>query len=72
MLSQKGSLELYDLSNDIGEKADLKERHPEIARRLQRTFAAWKEQMAPQIARVRRGRSSSGTGAPRKNDGSKR
>jgi arylsulfatase A-like enzyme len=56
LLSQKGSLELYDLSADISEKNDLSKEHPQIVRRLQQTYTAWKNQMAPQIVRQRSGR----------------
>ena len=56
LLSQKGSLELYDLSADISEKSDLSKENPQIVERLQQTFTAWKSQMAPQIVRVRAGR----------------
>ena len=56
LLSQKGSLELYDLSSDIGEKNDLSKENPQIVKRLQQTYTAWKNQMAPQITRVRAAR----------------
>jgi len=56
LLSQKGSLELYDLSSDVGEKNDLSKENPQIVERLQQTYTAWKNQMAPQIKRVRAGR----------------
>jgi len=68
LLSQKGSLELYDLSSDIGEKNDLSKENPQIVERLQQTYTAWKNQMAPQIARVRAGRAASeATGREKKN-----
>jgi arylsulfatase A-like enzyme len=53
LLSQKGSLELYDLKTDMSEKNDLSKENPQIVRRLQQTYTAWKNQMAPQIARQR-------------------
>ena len=53
LLSFKGSLELYDLHADIGEKNNLKDKHPKIVERLQRTYTAWKNQMAPQIGKAR-------------------
>jgi len=56
LLSQKGSLELYDLSSDTGEKNDLSKENPQIVERLQQTYTAWKNQMAPQIKRARPGR----------------
>jgi arylsulfatase A-like enzyme len=56
LLSQKGSLELYDLKTDMSEKNDLSKENPQIVRRLQQTYTAWKNQMAPQITRQRSGR----------------
>jgi arylsulfatase A-like enzyme len=56
LLSQKGSMELYDLKTDMSEKNDLSKENPQIVTRLQQTFKAWKNQMAPQIARQRTGR----------------
>lgn len=56
MLSQKGSMELYDLKTDMSEKKDLSKENPQIVERLQQTFKAWKNQMAPQIVRQRTGR----------------
>jgi len=67
LLSQKGSLELYDLSADIGEKNDLAKENPQIVERLQQTYTAWKNQMAPQIVKVRADRASSGTAGQKKN-----
>jgi len=60
LLSQKGSLELYDLSADTGEKNDLSKENPQIVERLQQTYTAWKNQMAPQIKKIRTGRATSG------------
>ncbi|MHC4328187.1 MAG: sulfatase [Planctomycetota bacterium] len=72
LLSFKGSLELYDLLADIGEKNDLKEQNPEIVERLKRTFDAWKDQLAPQIGKAGKDRQSSGTAGSKKRDGRKR
>jgi arylsulfatase A-like enzyme len=72
LLSRKGSLELYDLHADIGEKNNLKQQYPEIVERLQRTFKTWKDQMAPQIGKSGRPRQSSRTAAPKKRDRRKR
>ena len=58
LLSQKGSLELYDLSADISEKNDLSKENPHIVKRLQQTYAAWKGQLAPQIKRARSDRAA--------------
>jgi len=60
LLSQKGSLELYDLSADTGEKNDLSKENPQIVERLKQTYTAWKSHMAPQIKRIRTGRAASG------------
>lgn len=56
LLFNKGSLELYDLEGDIGEKNDLAKQNPEIVKRLQRAYTAWKNQMAPQLSKTRRKR----------------
>ena len=56
LLSQKGSLELYDLSADLSEKNDLSKENPQIVKHLQQTYTTWKNQMAPQIVRARAGR----------------
>jgi arylsulfatase A-like enzyme len=72
LLFHKGSLELYDLQVDIGEKNNLKEQHPEVVKRLQQTFAAWKDQMVPRISRVKSGRASSEAARAKKKNRNKR
>jgi arylsulfatase A-like enzyme len=67
LLSFKGSLELYDLHADISEKNNLKDQKPQIVERLQRAYAAWKNQMAPQIGRAKREQQASGTTIRQKN-----
>ena len=37
--AQRGSLELYDLAKDIGEKKNVAAEHPDIVRRLESYFA---------------------------------
>jgi len=54
-------LELYNLQEDIGEKNNLAKENPEIVKGLQRAYTAWKNQMAPQLSKARRGRQSSTT-----------
>ncbi|MHC4424755.1 MAG: sulfatase-like hydrolase/transferase [Planctomycetota bacterium] len=66
LLSRKGSLELYDLQTDIGEKDNLTEQNPEIVKRLRQTYTAWKNQMAPSISKAKRDRQSSGNTATKK------
>lgn len=56
LLSRNGSVELYDLASDIGEKNNLKEQFPQIVKRLQSTFDAWKSQLAPSINKAKRAR----------------
>jgi arylsulfatase A-like enzyme len=63
LLSRNGSLELYDLTSDISEKSNLREQNPQIVKRLQRTFDAWKNQLAPSISKPKRSRKSSRTDA---------
>ena len=38
-----GSVELYDLQKDIGERRDLAKRQPDVAKRLQTQLAAWRQ-----------------------------
>ncbi|MHC4580508.1 MAG: hypothetical protein ACYS14_03570, partial [Planctomycetota bacterium] len=52
------------LGSDIGEKHNLTGRNPEEAERLQRTFDAWKSQLAPSISRTKRQRRTGGTPGP--------
>ncbi|MHC4366770.1 MAG: sulfatase-like hydrolase/transferase, partial [Planctomycetota bacterium] len=66
LLSRNGSLELYDLESDISEKNSLAEENPEVVRRLQRAFDAWKSQLAPSISKAKRARQSSSKDAARK------
>lgn len=40
---EDGHLELYNLKNDLGEKANLAETQPDRARRMQKTLAAWRK-----------------------------
>ena len=61
LLSRKGSLELYDLQADIGENNNLIKQNTEIVKRLQQTYTAWKNQMAPRIGRAASSRPSSRT-----------
>jgi len=61
LLFSKGSLELYDLEGDIGEKNNLTKENPEIVKRLQRAYTAWKNQLAPQLSKARRERQTSTT-----------
>ena len=72
LLFYKGSLELYDLHADISEKNNLIEENPEIVKRLQHTFEAWKDQMAPQIGKAARDRQSAGTTTPKKKNRKRR
>lgn len=42
--SKRGS-GLYNLAEDIGEKNDLSAKHPEIIRKMETAFAAWRKEM---------------------------
>jgi len=53
LVSVKGTLELYDLSADMGEKNDLSQQNPDVVERLERDYRAWKGTMAPRIQRIR-------------------
>lgn len=51
LVVNKGKAELYDLESDLGEQNDLSGENPEILKRLQERFAAWRKQMASRIGR---------------------
>ncbi len=53
LVSVKGTLELYDLSADVGEKNDVFKQNPDVVERLERDYRAWKGTMAPRIQKVR-------------------
>jgi arylsulfatase A-like enzyme len=57
LLSNRGSIELYDLEADIGETKDLARQEPELVKELTKIFKEWRGKMAPQIKRRRRQRS---------------
>jgi len=64
LFNREGSLELYDLEGDISEKNNLAKQNPKIVKRLQRTYTAWKNQMAPQLSKTRRERQNPTTITP--------
>lgn len=43
MIIKAGQVELYDLSNDISERNNLVEEHPDRAKKMKSAIAAWKE-----------------------------
>jgi len=45
--SKQGDLELYDLSEDIGEQSDVAAQHREIVERLEQHYRRWRGEMAP-------------------------
>ena len=49
-LKDSGDEHLFDLSNDPGEKAELRTRHPEVFEKLRKEFRAWDTQMLPRPA----------------------
>jgi len=61
LFNREGSLELYDLQTDIGEKNNLAKQNPQIVKRLQQVYTAWKNQMPPQLSKARRKRQASET-----------
>jgi arylsulfatase A-like enzyme len=42
---EDGTLELYDLEEDLGETSNLANKHPDKARKLQGKLAAWRDQV---------------------------
>jgi arylsulfatase A-like enzyme len=65
LISVKGTLELYDLSTDLGEKNNVLKQNSDVAERLERDYRAWKGDMAPEIQKVRPSQSA-GQGAKNK------
>jgi arylsulfatase A-like enzyme len=61
LFNREGSLELYDLQTDIGEKNNLAKQNPQIVKRLQQVYTAWKNQMPPQLSKAGRKRQTSTT-----------
>ncbi|MBA7603773.1 Arylsulfatase [subsurface metagenome] len=53
LLSRKGSLELYDLQADIGEKHDLAAQRPGVVEELEGMYAEWRSQMGEQISKLK-------------------
>ena len=64
LISVKGTLGLYDLSTDLGEKKDVLKQNSDVAERLERDYRAWKGDMAPEIQKAR---PSTPAGQPGKN-----
>jgi arylsulfatase A-like enzyme len=59
LIFRGGSLELYDLRVDIGEKNNLTKQNPEIVKHLQQVYTEWKHQMSPQLSKAgRKGQAS--------------
>ncbi len=56
LFNREGSLELYDLKADISETNNLAKQRQEIVKRLQKTYADWRNQMAPQLGKAKRKR----------------
>jgi arylsulfatase A-like enzyme len=54
LLSRKGSLELYDLQADIGEKHNLAAARREVVEELKGIYAKWRSQMGEQISKQRK------------------
>jgi arylsulfatase A-like enzyme len=57
LLSDRGSIELYDLEADIGETKDLAKQKPQFVEELTKVFGEWRGRMAPQVKRRPRKRS---------------
>ncbi|MBI1356491.1 MAG: sulfatase-like hydrolase/transferase [Acidobacteria bacterium] len=53
LVSNKGETELFDLETDLSETRDLAIRQPETVRELRRDYEAWRDAMAPRMARRR-------------------
>jgi len=66
LFNREGSLELYDLEDDISEKNNLAKENPEIVKRLQQAYTTWKNQMAPQLSKAKKKRQTPTTITPQK------
>jgi arylsulfatase A-like enzyme len=49
-LKDSGREYLFDLATDLGEKADVRARHPDIFERIKKQYLAWNAQMLPRPA----------------------
>ena len=50
---ENGSVQLFDLENDLGEQQDLSETQPEIAQRLLQKLRAWRKEVDAQMPPVK-------------------
>ena len=54
LLSRKGSLQLYNLDNDIGETNNLASKEPKLLKRLKELYDNWRAQMGEPISRPKK------------------
>jgi len=59
-LIENGSEHLFDLSKDLGEKFDMKEKEPAVFAKVKAAYDAWNKQVLPRAAAPRGG--GTGTG----------
>ncbi len=50
---EDGSIELYDLSTDLGERRDLARERPEVAAELRQRLARWRESVGANMPTAR-------------------
>ncbi len=56
LISRRGSLELYDLEVDVGEKHNLVAEQPHVLKELRDLYDQWRSQMRKPISRQKKGR----------------
>jgi len=56
LLSSRGSLELYDLEVDVGEKHNLVAEQPQVLKELRDLYDQWRSQMRKPISRQKKGK----------------
>lgn len=49
---EDGGIELYDLKNDIGERQNLSEKHPDLVRKLYSKLVAWRKEVGAPVPSV--------------------
>jgi len=51
LTNRRGELELYNLEEDLSEKSNVIEEHPDIAERLKHAYSNWKSKMGARLVR---------------------
>jgi hypothetical protein len=58
---ENGTVQLFDLENDIGERKDLAKSKPEIAKKLKKMFHDWRKEVDAKMPYPKNGNFQTGT-----------